>query len=345
MPIITPLTLVQPAVPFNPDSTIGALEIGALVSIFLFGLVTVQTYTYTYRFPKDPKLLRVLVPFVWLLEFGHTVCICHALYTITVSEYGKFWLLEIPPQSLNVAILFSGFVGPIEQGWFALRIYKFSNKMLLPLFCLFLAVVRFIGSITLSVIAFHRLPLMEYTLHWTWLLTSILVIGAATDVILATSLCYHLSKWRGAGFERTTRLIGRLMIWSIETGLLTSIAAVALLVCFLTMPNNFVWIGIFSILARLFSNSFLGSLNARPNLARIYEEDVIRLSPTSGAVSAIPMRYPALEMMTSPLSINNKPTLTSTDPFLEKNSRMPQPDDGNKIIQASGNYNKLNASR
>lgn len=195
-----------------------------------------------------------------MLEFGHTVCMCHALYTITVSQYGKFWLLNIPPQSLNVAILFSGFIGPIEQvgfdessqqiyleyciqGWFALRIYKFSNKIILPLFCIFLAAIRFIGSIALSIVAFHRLTLAEYTLHWTWLLTSILVIGAATDVILATSLCYYLSRWRGAGFERfvqeyfcgklfcdtstrTTRLVDRLMMWSIGEKSIISLSTI-----------------------------------------------------------------------------------------------------------------------
>jgi len=49
------------------------------------------------------------------LELAHTICICQALYVVTISEYGRPQLLDIPPQSLNVAILFSGFIGPIEQ--------------------------------------------------------------------------------------------------------------------------------------------------------------------------------------------------------------------------------------
>ncbi|KAF8167249.1 hypothetical protein B0H34DRAFT_8039 [Crassisporium funariophilum] len=273
---------------FNAGLTLGAIEIGVLVSTFLFGLVTVQSYIYIYRFPKDPILIKCLVPFVWALEFAHTICICQALYEVTVTQYGRPELLDIPPQSLNVAVLFSGFIGPIEQGWFAHRIYKFSGKIYLPLFCSMLAIVRWIGSVTIAIVAFHRLTVEVYYENWSWLLTTILVIGAFTDVILAVALCYYLSQWRGGGFERTTRLIDHLMVWSIETGLLTSVGAVALLVCFLTLRNTFVWIGIFSVLARLFSNSFLASLNARPALAQLYQEDMYPVLELSGVMAPRP---------------------------------------------------------
>ncbi|KAF8890072.1 hypothetical protein BD779DRAFT_1799564 [Infundibulicybe gibba] len=261
--------------PFNPHATVGALSIGVLISTCLFGVVTVQTHIYSSRFPKDPKWLRILVPVVWCLELGHTIAVCHMLYTTTVTQYGQPQLLDIPPQSLDVAILLSGFIGPIEQGWFAHRIHKFSKSLYLPLFCVSLSALRFIGSE-----------------HWTWLFMSILVVGACNDVLLAASLCYFLKKWRRSGFERTARLIDHLILWTIETGLVTSVGAVALLVFFLTMHDNFAWIGMFTIIAKLFSNSLLASLNARPKFAQIYEEDMMRISTTP----ATPPTYPTLEM-------------------------------------------------
>ncbi len=41
--------------------TIGAVEIGVLVSAVLFGVEMMQMYVYFTRFPKDPKKLKYLV--------------------------------------------------------------------------------------------------------------------------------------------------------------------------------------------------------------------------------------------------------------------------------------------
>lgn len=52
----TPLTP-----PFNANTTLGAVQIGVLVSTCLFGVVTVQAYIYSSRFPKDPRRIKFLV--------------------------------------------------------------------------------------------------------------------------------------------------------------------------------------------------------------------------------------------------------------------------------------------
>jgi len=44
------------------DNTIGALELGSLLAMFMFGIVTLQTYSYyTHISDKDRLLYRVLV--------------------------------------------------------------------------------------------------------------------------------------------------------------------------------------------------------------------------------------------------------------------------------------------
>lgn len=42
-------------------TTIGALEIGVLVALFLSGVVTVQVWFYFRRYRRDPRGLKVLV--------------------------------------------------------------------------------------------------------------------------------------------------------------------------------------------------------------------------------------------------------------------------------------------
>lgn len=43
------------------NDTLGALEIGVLISVFLFGFVTLQSYLYFSKFPNDKWGLKVLV--------------------------------------------------------------------------------------------------------------------------------------------------------------------------------------------------------------------------------------------------------------------------------------------
>jgi len=167
------------------------------------------------------------------------------------------------PNSLNLSILLSGFIGPLEQAWFAYRLYKFSASRYLPIFCTSLAVCRACGSVVLAEVAFRRMPVLTFVDRYGWILVCLLVVGVVTDFILVVSLCYYLSAWRGDGFIRMNRLLNRLMQWSIETGLITSLGALALLICFVTMKHTFNWIAVSVVLSKLFSNSLLFSLNVR----------------------------------------------------------------------------------
>ena len=45
---------------FNPN-IIGGIEIGILLSVFLHGIATVQTYIYFRNFRQDSKVLRSVV--------------------------------------------------------------------------------------------------------------------------------------------------------------------------------------------------------------------------------------------------------------------------------------------
>lgn len=43
------------------DTTLGAIEVGVLLSSMLYGMVTVQMYTYSGKCKKDPLWLIALV--------------------------------------------------------------------------------------------------------------------------------------------------------------------------------------------------------------------------------------------------------------------------------------------
>lgn len=49
------------ATTLDPRATIGAIEIGAFISVLFFGVVTVQVYFYYRHFPDDNTFLKTMV--------------------------------------------------------------------------------------------------------------------------------------------------------------------------------------------------------------------------------------------------------------------------------------------
>jgi hypothetical protein len=49
------------------DTSLGALEMGILISTALFGVMTMQTYVYitSAHFQRDRAFIKLLVAFVW----------------------------------------------------------------------------------------------------------------------------------------------------------------------------------------------------------------------------------------------------------------------------------------
>ncbi|KAF7964569.1 hypothetical protein HWV62_5600 [Athelia sp. TMB] len=181
---------------------------------------------------------------------------------MTILNYSNPVGVITAPASLGVGIMCSAFIGPVVQAWFAYRVLKFSGSFYIPVACWFLSALRCASTISVAIEALQGGEVRAFEETYRWLLIFILAVGAAVDILIAASLCYYFRKHSRAGgvFAKT---MNQLMIWTIETGLLTSVTAVSMLVCFLTMQDNYVWIAIFTFLAKLFSNTFLAALNAR----------------------------------------------------------------------------------
>jgi len=84
-------------------------------------------------------------------------------------------------------------------------------------------------------------------------------------MIIACALCYYLLKSR-TGFARTDNLIATLIVYSLTTGLITSILAFICVVTFAIMPTNYIWLAFFWILGKCYVNSLLAALNSRDSL-------------------------------------------------------------------------------
>ncbi|KAF8188119.1 hypothetical protein BJ912DRAFT_410398 [Pholiota molesta] len=256
-------TLLLPA--FSVEDTLGALSIGALVSLFLFGAITLQVYMYLIHFQNDNRNLKMLVGFVWTCELAHCIAVAHLLYYVTISRYGDLTVLLHPPKSLGVAVFLGGLETWVIKIYFAERVRIMGDgRLLIPLVCWLLTSVFFAMIVVTTVKVFQMSTLSAFQEQWNWLVTAVLCIAAAVEIIIASSMCYYLNIWKKELIASSTITILRdIMTWAIETGIVTSVSALTMAACFVIMPRNFIWLAIFVCLLRTVSNALLLSLISR----------------------------------------------------------------------------------
>ncbi|PPQ75119.1 hypothetical protein CVT26_008297, partial [Gymnopilus dilepis] len=87
-------------------------------------------------------------------------------------------------------------------------------------------------------------------------------LAAAGDIVIAFSLCWLLHKSR-TGFSKSNRIIDKLILFTVNTGLLTSLCAIASLTSIIVAGHTYLYIAFFFCIGRLYTNSLLVTLNAR----------------------------------------------------------------------------------
>ncbi|CAA7263559.1 unnamed protein product [Cyclocybe aegerita] len=246
------------------ENTFGAIQIGSMAATFLFGIVTLQCHVYYSSRPKDPRILKWMVGVIWFLELTHTIFVAYEIYRTTITYYGLPGAVTKYPGFAAVMLL-GGLITMLVQNFFALRVWKFLPRPYCYVGggCIIASTVRCILSIYASVEGFLMTSYANYLVEFQDYLTALLAIGAAIDVINAGSLSYFLFKQRELAFARTTRLLDRLIAYTIRTGLITCIVAVTVLILFQTLAPSLISLAMYTALAKLYSNSFVSALNSR----------------------------------------------------------------------------------
>ncbi|KAJ7791337.1 hypothetical protein B0H14DRAFT_3890663 [Mycena olivaceomarginata] len=269
---------MDPTASFNPHTTIGAFLIGVLVSYVLVGVATTQTYIYYGRFPDDSPRLKALVAFVWVCEIIHGLCLGHGLYVYTIIDY---WhpdrILGGPyPRSIDTAVFFCGLISACVQAFFGFRIYAFSRKLYIPIMIWIMAFLRLLAGFGNLILELRMASLVDVHKHWLWLPEFAWSISVATDLTITATLVFHLHQQRKEVNEspRTAALVDKLILWTIETGALTSLTSIVALTCFITMRHNLIFLAFFALEAQMFSNSLLASLNSREALREMNEREI-----------------------------------------------------------------------
>ncbi|KAF7296711.1 hypothetical protein HMN09_01080200 [Mycena chlorophos] len=261
------------------DNTMGSMLLGVIVSAVLYGISLLQCLFYFTRYTRDPPYLKALVKVAatslsasWnmpqqvattvLLDSVHLAFVTHTIYHYLITQYYFQESLKVMVWSVSLEAVPTGVTGSLVQLFYAHRVWKMShkNKPLTALIVLIVLATSACG--TAWVVLALEAGTYERLLKISPLTISINALSTTTDVIITTTLCFMLYRTRPASLE-TESMVNRLILFTINTGLLTSLCAVASLVSLVISPQTLIYASFYFCIGRLYSNALLASLNAR----------------------------------------------------------------------------------
>jgi len=281
------------------DNTLGALFVGFGVSAVLYGVFVVQVYIYYRRYPSDKAGYKAIVALLLLLETAHQAFIGHTVYYYTITNFlNVAALLGKPIWSLVFQLLEGAVVGAVVKFFFTLRVWRFSYGNVWLSTFLLLLVFGQLGVAIVFTVKSHELTTLADIINLRVLGIVSLGIGVVNDIGIAISLCYYLQTMR-AYYTQSDSTIRSLTLYAVNTGVLTSAMSFTTLIIYNFMPRNFIFVGCYFVVSKLYAVSFIAALNTRQNVR-------------GRGTDAEPKRSPGFQIVTGQRLSLNIPLQTAT---------------------------------
>ncbi|KAH7928406.1 hypothetical protein BV22DRAFT_1126548 [Leucogyrophana mollusca] len=269
------------------NKTYGALFIGATLAAVLFGLTNVQAFVYFQNHRGSGiTFFKLVIYYLWVLDAIHLSFVTHMIHYYLINNYANPLALPVIVWSFQAQVVVDVLIvyaihlwtvhpapldmedrGSFRLSWHTVVVVLASGTSshgFLPLLsadCVPTPVtqpspLRSFGLCGYQCHVFTDLISIEWSLYLT--LGSMSVV----DMLIAASMCYLLSTAR-TGFSRTDSFLTKLMAYILNTGLLTSLCSLTVVITCAAMPRNFVFLGVDFVCVKLYVNAFVALLNAR----------------------------------------------------------------------------------
>ncbi|KLO07563.1 hypothetical protein SCHPADRAFT_643465 [Schizopora paradoxa] len=249
------------------DNSLGAAFIGLIIAAMFYGITNIQTLYYYQCSGSDPLFLKHMVGILWALDTLHIIFISDAIYTVVVTNFANLLAITDTTWSLCAHIIVTSISDTMVRVFYTRRVFMISKgSYMLAIGSASFTLLTFVSGMLFAVKSFSQPSVLDFGMTE---LATILYISLASAVVadlwIALALCWYLMRSR-TGFKTTDSKINVIMVYVINTGLLTTICALCCLISFAAMPHNFIFIAFYFSLSKLYINSLLATLNARERL-------------------------------------------------------------------------------
>ncbi|KAI0641038.1 hypothetical protein C8Q79DRAFT_430537 [Trametes meyenii] len=216
--------------------TFGLLLIGTFLGLVFYGMTIYQTVWYLRAYTSDPQRLKLTVIAVFIADSVHSsLCIATVVPVIIGQSF----------YARRVCVMVPG-----------LRTY---TTMVVGALALCELVTTCVTTVDGSVLLPSALGTSSSVVT--------LATGLVAESLLTSALIVILYRSR-TGIKSTDSLLNVLIVYTINTGLLTSTLAILCLVFIVTQPQNFLYAFMSILTTKSYINSMLVVLNSRHSLAK-----------------------------------------------------------------------------
>ncbi|KAI0628321.1 hypothetical protein C8Q77DRAFT_1162318 [Trametes polyzona] len=256
-------------------TTIGAVALGFLIGMMLYGLTIYQLYVYVRLYYKDRLLIKGFVAIVFGLETVHTALWVLVGYHYVIAQPFTPDVLAHGYWSAQLTVICTSMTIGVTQCFYTCRVYMIGLRhrwLVIPAVVSLLADKGFAlaagikaFTTTTSIFDFERLG---------WLISVSYGLAGVTDVILATSLVFVLYRAR-TGSRRGDSMLDTLILYAIKTAQVAYWPSYSSVVTYLVLilPGNLIYAGISIVGTKLYANSVLAVLNSRREIDDHFFDD------------------------------------------------------------------------
>ncbi|KAF8630778.1 hypothetical protein AX15_002728 [Amanita polypyramis BW_CC] len=285
------------------DNTMGVMFVGIIISGILHGMALIQTHHYYSEYRNDQLSMKIMVGVVMVADFVHLALTTHALYDYLITNYYDPMVLQRLTWSISTEAVFVGINGGLVQIYYAIRVWRLSHNLLLICLIGTLVLIQNAFGLVCVVLALRLKTFQEFLSVTPWAV-SLNAVSATIDVVTSASVVVLLHRSR-TGLVRSDGMINHLIFFTVNTGVLTSVCAIAALISLIIAPRMLVYSAFYIIIGGLYTNSFLASVNARRTIMHSKEETGLQLT----SVECYDLStVPSIETATTSTCVTPSPT-------------------------------------
>jgi len=211
---------------------------GVVICSAIWGVTSSQVVSYYRTFKEDSMFLKMAVGCIWLLDTMFVILILASIYQIMFSADRSVFV----PLATSLAAIILGIMQNTVQAFYALRIYMLWKSIYVPLICWVAAAYSLGASLAISALTVNKSAqqFQAIQLNFNWLFRTWFTVTAINDIVITLAMCFVFKKRQVFASRRTVRMLDKLVLWTFQNGLITTLVALLIVASFdiLNAPNT-----------------------------------------------------------------------------------------------------------
>ncbi|KIJ64709.1 hypothetical protein HYDPIDRAFT_28075 [Hydnomerulius pinastri MD-312] len=245
----------------------GSTLAGIFGCLVLYGVSIMQTFIYYVGYPKDSIAQKLLVAIVFVLDTAHTLLACSGIWNYLIQDYGDLPNISVLHVPITLVILVTPLVSFLVQSYFVWRIWFLSAgrfkwmfpAVMMPCVTLqpalsFYYIAKLLTTPTVAELSSPLMMKLANACNGT---------AAAVDITITIAMCTLLAMGRTRFNANTDRMLLRLIVISINTGLWTALFALFAVILHVAYPGDLIYTGVYFPLCTLYCNTLVANFNVR----------------------------------------------------------------------------------